>query len=151
MGVELFYPVVKEHTKESKIGSLIWSPSTEVTSDYDLFVNENEIWIDNVIFEATLTLKKMTKRSTTSYYIFEDEKGRTFPMDNLRMFELVRDGQISNGKISGYWTFRKGVAKKNTLKYVPSVSINKEVVNYEDWLTLQGLYGLVDTKILVDN
>lgn len=151
MGVELFYPVVKEHTKESKIGSLIWSPSTEVTSDYDLFVNENEIWIDNVIFEATLTLKKMTKRSTTSYYIFEDDKGRTFPMDNLRMFELVRDGQISNGKISGYWTFRKGVSKKNTLKYVPSVSINKEVVNYEDWLTLQGLYGLVDTKILVDN
>ena len=151
MSVELFYPVVKEHTKDSKIGSLIWSPKTILTSDYSVFVNENEIWIDNVIFEATLTLKKMTKRSTTSYYIFEDSKGRTFPMDNLRMFELVRDGQISNGKVSGYWTFRKGVAKKNTLKYVTSIGINTEVVNYEDWLTSQGLYGLVDGKIAVTN
>jgi hypothetical protein len=102
--------------------------------NWRLFVNENEILI-----------------TTLGGIIAEDEKGRTFPMDNLRMFELVRDGQISNGKISGYWTFRKGVAKKNTLKYVPSISINTEVVNYEDWLTLQGLYGLVDMKILVNN
>lgn len=130
MGLELFYPVVKESNEKEKMGSLRWSSTSEQCDN-----SKDELWIDNTVFQAKLKLKGLTKRSTTSYYIWEDELGRTFPMDILRMYEMVAIAEISGGYCSGNWTFRKGVAKKNTLKYVGTTSSKGE--NYNEWLAQQ--------------
>ena len=130
LGLELFYPVVKESNEKEKRGSLRWSSESEVCDN-----SKDELWINNTVFEARLKLKGLTKRSTTSYYIWEDELGRTFPMDILRMYEMVAIADLNGGYCSGNWTFRKGVAKKNTLKYVGTTK--NKVENYNEWLALQ--------------
>lgn len=64
-------------------------------------------WRDNVPFEATLTIEKMTSGYSAKYTIWRDEQGNSYPMFVADIVELVKEAPIQNGTVTGKWIVRK--------------------------------------------
>ena len=64
-------------------------------------------WRDNVPFEATLTIDRMTSGYSSKYTIWKDEQGNSYPMFVADIVDLVKEAPISNGTVKGKWIVRK--------------------------------------------
>lgn len=68
---------------------------------------DTTVWRDNIPFEATLTIDSMRSGYSAKYTIWKDEHGKSYPMFVADIVDLVKEAEITGGKVTAKWIVRK--------------------------------------------
>lgn len=80
----------------------VWDPRNNVWVDRGLDTTIE--WIDNVPFEATLTLRHLERGRSAARFWFEDEKTRTlYPFFGQTLVDMLSQTTMDHGRVKATW------------------------------------------------